>query len=86
MPIYRKTEGKNAPEQCEEIVRFQRKVGPESTKMVPRSDLGIRAALEGQNCKRLNIEKSIFSQTSAILVHFWCPSKSSLGPKTARKE
>ena len=61
------------------------KIHPKSTKMVPRSDLSVRAARDGQNDERLNVQKSTFWQTLAILGHFWDPSKSSQGPKTAKK-
>ena len=61
------------------------KIDPKSTKMVPRSDLGVRAAPDGQNDERLTVRKSTFYEILPILEHFWDPSKSSLGPKTAQK-
>ena len=53
-------------------------------KTVPRSDLGVRAAPDGQNDERLNVKKSTFYEIWSILEHFWDPSKSSLGPETAQ--
>ncbi len=64
---------------------FDVKIDPKSTKMVPGSDLGVKSALDGQNCEILNIQKSTFWQTCRILAHFWDVSKSSWRPKTAQK-